>query len=44
MRIFWKVSYKLHGMIKYTYFRKSTDAFIFAKKVNAMSIYYVKEK
>lgn len=44
MKIFWKVTYKLESKLKYAYFKRSSDAFTFAKIMGAKAIYCVKEK
>lgn len=44
MKIFWKVTYKLNGRLKYAYFRRSSNAFAFAKIMGAKKVYCVKEK
>ena len=44
MKTFWKVTYKFEGRLKYTYFRRSSDAFAFAKIMGAKAIRCVKEK
>lgn len=44
MKIFWKVTYKFEGRLKYIYFRRSLDAFTFAKIMGTKAICCVKEK